>query len=180
MQFKSAGEQKRLAVLCVVITAVIAFFLYQHFMRYGKKEISINKISSNPTTVKKKSEDRPYDSLKSTVKKMLSTGEWARDPFTLPPGTKLKESEEKKYRETKKSIKPYIKKKVTAILITDSQKTASINHKLVEVGDMIDGEKVLDIKPDRVILEKDGKRNIIFIERSLIKWSENEKEEHGE
>ena len=97
---------------------------------------------------------------------------WGRDPFELPAGVQLRVAEKEG---SSKAIKPHIKK-VTAILITDSRKVASINHKVVVVGDFIDGERVLEIKPDRVILEKDGRRHIINLEKSPIQWTKDEGE----
>jgi len=98
---------------------------------------------------------------------------WGRDPFELPPGVQLRVAEAGGSPE---AIKPHIKK-VTAILITDSRKVASINHKVVAVGDFIDGEKVLEIEPDRVILEKGGRRKVITLEESPIQWTKDEGEE---
>ena len=96
---------------------------------------------------------------------------WGRDPFELPPGVGLLETTEEE--ESPKAIKPRIKK-VTAILITDSRKVASINHKVVTIGDLIDGEKVLEIKPDRVVLENGGRRHVIMLEEDLIQWKKSE------
>ena len=93
-----------------------------------------------------------------------------RDPFELPPGVQLRVDEKEVSPE---AIKPDIKK-VTAILVTDSQKVAAINHKVVVVGDFVDGEKVLEIKPDRVILEKAGRRRVIMLEKSPIQWTKDE------
>ena len=92
-----------------------------------------------------------------------------RDPFELPPGVQLRATAEEGDPE---AVKPHIKK-VTAILITDSRKVASINHKVAVVGDFIDGEKVLEIKPDRVILEKDGRQHVITLEQSPVQWTKN-------
>jgi len=94
---------------------------------------------------------------------------WGRDPFDLLPGVQLRATAEEGAPE---AVKPHIKK-VTAILITDSRKVASINHKVVAVGDLIDGEKVLEIKPDRVILEKDGRKYVITLEKSPIQWTKD-------
>ncbi len=99
---------------------------------------------------------------------------WGRDPFELPPGVKLKTTGE---AEPANDIKSHVKK-VTAILITDSRKVASINHKVVTIGDLIDGEKVLEIKPDRVVLENGGQRHVIMLEEGLIKWEKSEGEGH--
>ena len=94
---------------------------------------------------------------------------WGRDPFELPTGIQLKTTAEEVAPE---AIKPHIRK-VTAILITDSRKVASINHKVAAVGDFIDGEKVLEIKSDRVILEKAGRQYVIALEQSPVKWTKN-------
>jgi hypothetical protein len=116
-------------------------------------------------------EDKSYDSLEPTLKKILSEKEGVRNPFRLLPGTKLKIAKHVNV-DSQETIKPHTKK-ITAILSTDSQKIASINHEVVVVGDLIDGERVLDIKSDRVILEKDGKKHIIMLEKSIIKWTKN-------
>lgn len=99
---------------------------------------------------------------------------WGREPFELPPGVQLRVDEKEVSPE---AINPNIKK-VTAILITGSRKVASINHKVVVVGDFVDGEKVLEIKPDRVIIEKAGRRRVIMLEKSSIKWTKDEGTEH--
>ncbi|HBF43833.1 MAG TPA: hypothetical protein DDW42_09470, partial [Desulfobacteraceae bacterium] len=51
---------------------------------------------------------------------------WGRNPFELPPGVQLKATAEERAPD---AIKSHIRK-VTAILITDSRKVASINHKV--------------------------------------------------
>jgi len=75
------------------------------------------------------------------------------------------------------AIKPDIKK-VTAILVTDSQKVAGINHRTVVVGDIVDGEKVLEIESDRVILEKAGRRRVLTLEKSFMRWTKDEEKKH--
>jgi hypothetical protein len=46
------------------------------------------------------------------------------------------------------------------------------------IGDFIDGEKVLEIKPDRVVLENGGRRHLIMLEEGLIQWKRSEGEGH--
>jgi hypothetical protein len=100
---------------------------------------------------------------------------WGRDPFELPPGVGLLKTTEE--AESANDIKSHIKK-VTAILITDSRKVASINHKVVTIGDLIDGERVLEIKPDRVVLENGGRRHVIMLEEDIIQWKKSEGDGH--
>ena len=109
-----------------------------------------------------------------TILYFMDYAAWGRDPFELPSGVKLKTTEE---TESPNDIKPHVKK-VTAILITDSRKVASINHKVVMIGDFIDGEKVLEIEPDRVVLENGGRRHLIMLEEGLIQWKRSEGEGH--
>ncbi|NQT55143.1 MAG: hypothetical protein HQ551_02820 [Desulfobacteraceae bacterium] len=99
---------------------------------------------------------------------------WGRDPFELPPGVQLSAAREEVLQE---AVKPPVNKKVTAILITDSRKVAAINHKVVVVGDFMDGEKVLEIKPDQVILEKSGQKYVIMLEKNPVKWTKNKGKE---
>ena len=49
---------------------------------------------------------------------------------------------------------------------------------MVTIGDLIDGERVLEIKPDRVVLENGGRRHVIMLEEGLIQWKKSEGEEH--
>lgn len=174
MRFELAKDQKRLMALGVVMAAAIVFCIYSQFMTHSKKEIAVTPIPSDLTKVEKMSEGKLLDVPEITGRKRPSEKAWGRNPFELPPGVELRVAEEGKSLE---ALKPRIKK-VTAILITDSRKVASINHKVVAVGDLIDGEKVLEIKPDRVILEKGGRRHVIMLEQSPIQWTKNEGEEH--
>jgi hypothetical protein len=173
MLFRLAKEQKRLAALVIVMIAGIVFVLYNQFMVNSKRKAPVTKRQSNQTKTEEMTEDKSYDILESTLKEILQEKGQGRDPFQLPPGTKLKITAQGK---SPKDIKPHTKK-ITAILITDSQKIASINHKVVAVGDLINGERVLDIKPDRVILERDGRKHIIMLEKDIIHLKRNESEE---
>lgn len=65
--------------------------------------------------------------------------------------------------------------KVKAILIGDQVRLASIGRSIVTVGDSIDGEKVLEIKPDRVILGKGDKKRTLLLDQSPIQLATEEK-----
>jgi hypothetical protein len=166
----------------VVMAAAIVFWIYSQDMTHSNKKMPVTHIPSELTEVQDMPESKPLDVPEGAGKKRSPEKAWGRDPFKLSPGVKLKVPEQ---GESPKAIKANIKKgspkpiespirKVTAILITDSRKVASINHKVVTVGDFIDGEKVLEIKPDRVILEKGGRKQVIILEESPIEWTETE------
>jgi type II secretory pathway component PulC len=168
------------------IIAAVVLWAYSQFMTPSKMEIPVTHLSAELTQVQNMSEGKPLDVPEIAGKKRPTEKTWGRDPFELSPGVKLRGVKKAKSR---KAIKPSVKKKsakaieppakkVTAILITDSRKIASINHKVVTVGDSIDGEKVLEIKPDRVILEKNGKRKVIMLEESPVQWKKDKGKEH--
>lgn len=178
---------KRLLVLgMVVMTAAAVFWIQSQCMTHSKKEISVAPIPSELAKAQNMTKGKPFDVPEVAGKERPPDKAWGRDPFELSPGVKLRVAEE---MESPKTTAPHIKnespkaieppiKKVTAILITDSRKVASINHKVVTVGDLIDGEKILEIKPDRVILEKGGRKQVITLEESPIQWTKDQGKEH--
>ena len=127
------------------------------------------------TGEKRTSGRKPLGVPKAIGKKMPPEKAWGRDPFEFPPGVELRvaeEGESLKPVKVVKAVEPPVKK-VTAILITDSRKVASINHKVVAEGDLIDGERVLEIKPDRVILQRGGRKQVIMLDESPIQWTKD-------
>lgn len=162
--------RKKWAGLGVVMAAGIAFYTYSQFMTHRKKEIPVTRLPSDEAKVQDMPENIPSDAPELSAKKSSPENTWGRDPFECPSGVELRVAEE---GESLKAIEAPVKK-VTAILITDSRKVASINHKVVAVGDVIDGERVLEIKPDRVILQKGGRKQVIMLDESPIQWTKNE------
>jgi type II secretory pathway component PulC len=171
--------RKRLTALGLVMAAAIVFYVYSQSMTHSKKGVPVGQMSSDLAKVDSLRENRLSDLAEVEDKKRPPEKAWGRDPFSFPPGVRLRVAQAGKSSNaaeppTKtKAIEPPVKK-VTAILITDSRKVASINHKVVAVGDLIDGERVLEIKPDRVILEKDGCKQVITLDESTIQWTRNE------
>lgn len=109
---------------------------------------------------------------------------WGRNPFLLPSGVRLS-SKSDSALVTKKTaskteanasrISPHLLK-VKAILISDHIRLATIGHHIVTVGDVINDEKILEIKTDRVILGKGGKKRTIHLYQSPIPLTVEEKE----
>jgi hypothetical protein len=58
--------------------------------------------------------------------------------------------------------------KVNAILISDRVRLALIDRRIVTVGDSIHEEKVLEIKPDRVILGKGDQKRTLLLSQSPV------------
>jgi hypothetical protein len=88
-----------------------------------------------------------------------------RDPFSLPadihPLSKGETSTVTKKEESKEG-------RVKAILISRHIRLALIDRHIVTVGDSISGEKVVEIRPDQVILGKEGKKRTLFLHQSSI------------
>jgi predicted HAD superfamily phosphohydrolase len=88
-----------------------------------------------------------------------------RDPFSLPAGI---------YPLSKGETAAVTKKEeskgggVKAILISRHIRLALIDRHIVTVGDSISGEKVVEIRPDQVILKKEGKKRALFLHQSAI------------
>ncbi len=112
------------------------------------------------------------------------TQEFRKDPFSLPSGVRPLSSEaipqEDKRSQPIPEIKPSEMKpaeikpvevplNLKAILIGDRVRLASIDRSIVSIGDVINGEKVLEIHPDRVILEREGKKRTLVLDQSPLK-----------
>jgi len=88
-----------------------------------------------------------------------------RDPFSLPadihPLSKGETTTVTKKEESKEGG-------VKAILISRHIRLALIDRHIVTVGDSISGEKVVEIRPEQVILKKEGKKRALFLPQSAI------------
>ena len=86
---------------------------------------------------------------------------WGRDPFLFPkrvePYNKVEKAEKE---ETPLPLK------VNAVLISGSQKVATVSHApyVVSIGDWIENEQVLEIEPDHVVLGKNGRKREVLLE----------------
>ncbi|MGA1791026.1 MAG: hypothetical protein ACMUIM_06045 [bacterium] len=102
---------------------------------------------------------------------------WGRDPFIFPEGSdpynKMKKGPTQKADNgIEKGTKKVVKKKrnrlslnITAILISEDQKVATIDRPpyVVTIGDLIENEQVLEIMHDRVIFGRNGKTREIYL-----------------
>jgi len=101
---------------------------------------------------------------------------YGRNPFLLPSGVRVPanpdstpvkhEGEVISEAKTVEVLPPPLK--VKAILIGEHARLASIDQQIVAEGDRIHDEKVLEIKSDRVILEKGIQKRSLFLSQSTI------------
>jgi hypothetical protein len=119
------------------------------------------------------------------IGKMSISRESGRDPFVLPPGIHLlSKSDTNSVTKGPASsgatltteIKPMdIPLKVTAILVSDRVRLASIGRHIVTVGDSILDERILEIKNDRVILGKGDKKRTLLLSQSPVRLTVEER-----
>lgn len=102
------------------------------------------------------------ESLKNL--EQVSREDIERNPFVLPKGVQtLKDLEEiaRKRDEGAAEGAPKVDLKVTGIFLGKKEKTAIVGGNLVRVGDVIGSEQISEIRPEGVILERDGSKRTL-------------------
>jgi hypothetical protein len=108
---------------------------------------------------------------------------YGRNPFLLPSGlrvpkvadpiaVKQEKAEKFEIRPVEASPSPL---KVKAILIGEHVRLASIDRQIVTIGDRILEERVIEIKSDRVVLERGNQKRTLFLSQSPIRLSVEER-----
>jgi hypothetical protein len=118
-----------------------------------------------------------------TKQKMILSQDAARDPFLLPSGVHLLSKTDiglgTKGTPLKSGGNPTdvlpSPLKVKAILVSDRIRLALIDRHIVTVGDSVQGEKVLEIKMDRVILGKKDQKRTLLLSQSPVSLTVEEK-----
>ena len=106
-----------------------------------------------------------------------------RNPFLLPLGVHLLSKEGGGSVRKEKPPGPDAKLeeietspfKVRAILISDQIRLATIGSHIVAVGDKLNGETILEIKKDRVILGKGDRKRTLILHQSALQLTIEEK-----
>jgi hypothetical protein len=100
--------------------------------------------------------------------KRLESGQ-DRDPFLLPSGIyPLSKGENKGGTPTVTKEKESKVGRVKAILISSHIRLALVDRRIVAVGDSINGEKVVEIRPNQLVLGEGGKKKALFLYQSAI------------
>ena len=110
--------------------------------------------------------------------------EIGRDPFLLPSGVHLLSktgtaSGTKGGRSGTDNRPNEDLMKVKAILISDHVRLALIDRQIVAVGDSVHGEKVLEIKTDRVTLGKGDQKRAVLLSQSPVQLTVEERPPHS-
>jgi len=149
--------------IMVVLILMILVSFDSAFPQAGTKEM-LKKDQESPS--QKKAADTP-----------------SRNPFLLPWGVYLLSKEEGGSVRKEKTTGPGAKLeeietsplKVRAILISDQIRLATIGPHIVAVGDKLNGETILEIKKDRVILGRGDKKRTLHLRQSPVQITIEEK-----
>lgn len=90
---------------------------------------------------------------------------WGRNPFLTPEEEAVAQAPK---GATTASATPGTSNVVSAIILQGTRRVATVNNQIVMVGDVMGEERVLDIKVDRVVLERNGRRREILLRQSSI------------
>ncbi len=116
--------------------------------------------------------------------RVILSQESGRDPFLLPPGvhllSKIGTGSGARGGSSGADNRPIEDPmKVKAILISDDVRLALIDRHIVTVGDSIRGEKVLEIKTDRVTLGKGDQKRTLLLSQSPVRLTVEERSPHS-
>lgn len=99
---------------------------------------------------------------------------WRRDPFFTAEEEQALRAPKVAKAGASQSPSPLPSYTVKAVLISDSFKTATIDGRQVSEGEMLGEERVVEIQPDGVILERAGQRRRIQIVGGAVRLIEVE------
>jgi hypothetical protein len=163
-------EQKRLLILLAILLSAVIYWLYDRqkgSYRMPKKtpQVVVKPIGMPLTShvaTQRASANEPVSAPEVKVVRI-----WGRDPFQPPDGIEIvKKTLAAEQTTQEQSVETTTV--VTCIFIKGSQKIATIGDKNCCEGDLVGDEKVVEILPDRVILEKGKARREILLEDETI------------
>lgn len=99
---------------------------------------------------------------------------WDRDPFFTAQEEQALRAPKVASAPVQRASAPLPSYTVKAVVISDSAKVATIDGQLVSEGEMLGEERVVEIQPDGVILERAGQRRRIEIAGGAVRLIEVE------
>jgi hypothetical protein len=139
----------------VGLVVVVLCAAYLTFFTGAKKKISSVAAPLDPPRVAAPQLD--VRAKEERVQAVQSNLQWERDPFTLPTFVLVK-------KEAEKQAEKRTPLKLTAIMEGRKGRVAIIDNEVVAKGDVIAGERVLDIGKDTVTLAQDGTKRVIAMQ----------------
>jgi hypothetical protein len=139
----------------VGLVVVVLCAAYLTFFTGAKKQIASVAAPLDPPKVAAPQPD--VRAKEERVQAVQSNLQWERDPFTLPTFVLAK-------KEADKQAEKRAPLKLTAIMEGRKGRVAIIDNEVVAKGDVIAGERVLDIGKDTVTLAQDGTKRVIAMQ----------------
>jgi hypothetical protein len=138
--------------LLIGLVIAVVFVLYALFFTGGKKKI--NSVAGPPDPPRVTAPPGEVRSKGGHVQAIRETVRWDRDPFMLP----VFATTEKKVEKERAPLK------LLAIMESGKGKVAIIDHEVVEKGDVVAGERVVEIGKETVTLIQDGSKRVITMQ----------------
>ena len=135
------------------LVIIILFSLYTvFFMGDKKKMVSVAAPLESPKVIAQPADVRVQEARVEQVQETMS---WERDPFALPASVMT---------EKKQADKQRVALKLLAIMEGTRGRVAIIDNEVVGKGDIVAGERVLDIGKETVTLVLEGSKRVITIQ----------------
>ena len=126
---------------------------YALFFSGGKTKMELLAAPSEPPRIVAPSGD--IRAKEARVEAVQETMQWERDPFTLPAFLMT---------EKKAAEKQRVPVKLFAIMEGSRGRVAIIDNEVVGKGDLVAGERVVEIGKETVTLIQDGSKRVITIQ----------------
>ena len=135
------------------LVIIILFSLYTVFFTGDKKKmVSVAAPLESPKVIAQPADVRAKEARVEQVQETMS---WERDPFALPASVMT---------EKKQADKQRVALKLLAIMEGTRGRVAIIDNEVVGKGDIVAGERVLDIGKETVTLVLEGSKRVITIQ----------------
>lgn len=140
----------------VALVIVVIFALYTVFFAGSKRKMASVAASLEPP----KMSAQPADvrSREDRVQQTQEAMNWERDPFALPSFVLAKQESEKEAEKRRVPLKLF------AIMEGARGRVAIIDNEVVAKGDIVAGERVLEIGKETVTLIQEGSKRVILMQ----------------
>jgi hypothetical protein len=137
--------------LPIVLVIVLFLVACMGFFLSGKKKMeSVAAPLESPRMMNPQAQVGPKE---TRVQPIQETLRWERDPFTLPSFLMVE----------KKVEKQRVPLKLVAVLEGSNGRMAIIDNELVRKGDLIAGERIVEIGKETVTLIMEGSKRVITL-----------------
>ncbi len=137
------------------LAVVVLATLYFVFGSGGKKKVAASVTAPPPAPPRIGAPVADVREKGERVQAVQETMKWERDPFALPSFL---------LAEKKKDEKQRVPLKLFAIMEGSGRRVAVIDNQVVGRGDVVAGERVVEIGKETVTLVQDGSKRVIALQ----------------